>query len=54
MPCANEKFIKPEILPHGLDGLTLRLGLTLDEETLAAVQELRAALETKPQRGSKK
>ena len=35
----------PEILPHGQDGLILRLGLTPREETVGAVQTLRSAVE---------
>lgn len=36
----------PEILPHGQDGITLRLGLTPQEGTVGAVLKLRTALET--------
>lgn len=35
----------PEIHPHGQDGLVLRLGLTVQEQTVGAVQRLRAAME---------
>lgn len=42
----------PEILPHGPDGVTLRLGLTPDHATLGAVQALRAALEQDPPHGT--
>ncbi|MBB05795.1 MAG: allophanate hydrolase [Pseudooceanicola sp.] len=35
----------PEILPHGADGILLRLGLSARESTVAAVQILRAAME---------
>lgn len=38
--------LKPEILPHGQDGIVLRLGLTPKEETVGAVQMLRAAIES--------
>lgn len=43
--------LTPEILPHGPDGLLLRLGLTVREETLSAVQMLRSALEARPPQG---
>ncbi|WP_375174555.1 allophanate hydrolase subunit 1 [Pseudooceanicola sp.] len=35
----------PEILPHGQDGIALRLGLTPQEATVGAVLKLRAALD---------
>ena len=38
--------LMPEILPHGPDGVVLRLGLTAKEQTVGAVQALRAAIET--------
>ncbi|WP_136636686.1 5-oxoprolinase subunit B family protein [Pseudooceanicola onchidii] len=38
--------IPPEILPHGPDGLLIRLGLTPAEATVGAVQMLRRAIET--------
>ena len=37
--------LMPEILPHGPDGVVLRLGLTAKEQTVGAVQALRAAIE---------
>jgi len=37
--------LTPEILPHGQDGIVLRLGLTAKEETVGAVQMLRSAIE---------
>ena len=37
--------LTPEILPHGQDGIVLRLGLTPKETTVGAVQMLRAAIE---------
>lgn len=37
--------LTPEILPHGQDGIVLRLGLTAQEQTVGAVQMLRSAME---------
>ncbi|EAQ04333.1 allophanate hydrolase family protein [Pseudooceanicola batsensis HTCC2597] len=44
--------IRPEILPHGQDGLSLRLGLTPAEQTIGAVMALREALEQTPPDGT--
>ncbi len=47
----NAPEVTPEILPHGPDGLSIRLGLTPDQATLGAVQALRSALEATPPQG---
>ncbi|MEC9102411.1 MAG: carboxyltransferase domain-containing protein, partial [Pseudomonadota bacterium] len=50
-PNTTETTPQVEILPHGPDGIVLRLGLTPDAATLAAVGLLRQALETKAPQG---
>jgi KipI family sensor histidine kinase inhibitor len=50
-PNTTEQTPQVEILPHGPDGIALRLGLTPDAATLAAVGLLRQALETKAPQG---
>lgn len=45
MPSEPTALTKPQLLPLGVDGVLIRLGLTPDESVIAAVQSLRARVE---------
>lgn len=45
MPSDPTALTKPQLLPLGVDGVLIRLGLTPDESVIAAVQSLRARVE---------